>query len=48
VKPRVAIDALAGVRKADDDDDVYGAYMRRRKRPERPQPSASSVALRER
>jgi hypothetical protein len=35
--------ALDAERRAHDDDDVYSSYSRRRKGPERPQPSAAHV-----
>jgi hypothetical protein len=44
--PFIATDALAGERRAHDDDAAYPAYVRRRKGPERPQSSASHVRTR--
>jgi hypothetical protein len=41
--PLAHLAALDAERRAHDDDDVYSLYMRRRKGPERPQPSAAHV-----
>jgi hypothetical protein len=43
--PTPAIGALDGARKADDDDVAWPCHARRRKRPDRPQPSVTYVIM---